>query len=201
MKATTGKELRPLHERAADIARHIGRGWSVAPHNGTDRETTKLNGPDSYCIVLERNEHERRIVIKGSYPTDAQRRCYVSYHDNEPRITVAETRPVGEIAKEITRRFLPEYKQVFSKVLDQIRATEEQERKERELMGYLAPIVGLTPYRDDNNTASGFVNGTTHIKITTHYGKCDLKIDEIPTEAAARILEIINEHAPATAER
>jgi len=194
---TTAIQRRPLCERAADIARMLGKGWSVStPPCEEDQNAAQLAGPDGYGIYLEINQynHKGRMVISGIYPHDERGTSYALYEE-VPVITVAEARPVGQIVKEIATRFLPPYKQVFAQAQARKQATEERIARERELINRLAPIVGATAPQHDPNAATCSIPGTRiSVTITTHYGECGLKLEKLPDEAAARILEILAEY-------
>lgn len=197
----TATQRRPLSARAADIARMLGQDWRVVPPREEDQNTAQLAGLDGQGIYLSINQyrHDGRMVISGVYPHDEHHGSYSPY---EPLvITVAETRPVGQIAKEIASRFLPIYKQAFAQAQANKQATAERIARERALMSRLAPIVGATTPRHDPNAATCYLPGTRiYVTITTHYGECNLKLEKLPDEAAARILELLNEYRadPAT---
>lgn len=196
MTTTVTTEQRPLRERAADIAQALGQGWSVAridpDRHHEDRVT--LDGPDGQGLFLEVSRYRSpgRIFISGVYPHDERN---VSYAPREPlSISVAEGRPVGEIAREIVRRFLPGYQTAYREARERLRRDEEIRAAERGLIARLAPLVGATAPAHAPNRATHYHQGGTYIVIETHGSSADLKLDRLPGDVAARVLAIVAEH-------
>ncbi|HEU4325711.1 MAG TPA: hypothetical protein VFS21_21405 [Roseiflexaceae bacterium] len=187
MTATTTAQRRPLEERAADIARMLGPGWTVAERD-QDRiwRYTRLDGPDGSGIYMESSNG--RIYVTGTYPHDLK---HGSYAPRElPKISIAEGRPVGEIAREITRRFLPAYNAAYAKARADQRSNEETWATEHRLMQRLGPLVGATAPSHEPTRAYGHANGV-YAEINTRGARINLRLDGVPEEIAARVLAIV----------
>jgi hypothetical protein len=94
-------------QQAGMVATHLGRDWTVdtAWEDGfAHAHNQRLNGPDGASLYLSRVRHQGRLEISVGYPQGS--------YDHRPehfKITVKDDTPPDLIARNITRRLLPNY--------------------------------------------------------------------------------------------
>jgi hypothetical protein len=191
---TTATAAHTLYERAAEIARLLGEGWSVAPSDPdrTWMDRVELNGPDGSGVYLEVIHYRQpvRMTVSGRYPHDPRHGSYA------PRktlsISVDDARPTDEIARTIARRFLPAYLERYAEARARQRATEEERAAKHAQLERLAHLVGGTlanPHQTDVVIHQNGISTT----ISTGTGKISLTLRGLPEEIAVRILTIVAE--------
>lgn len=91
---------------AQRVAVHL-RDWEANPNDNA--RVGVLQRPDGGRIHLRLSNNGARIEVSGVYPTP------ISYHGNNPMITVSPRRTSQAIARDIEQRFLPEYDKLFAR--------------------------------------------------------------------------------------
>lgn len=119
-----------------EIAKSLGNSWTATEDK--DKETGRvwgwsLAGPEEQNLRIGTVwNQEGRLTISGTYPSEVdaqgQRQDYgaqaVRYDETRPSITVAQDREPAAIAREITRRLMPEY----TRILTEAKRRREQHR-------------------------------------------------------------------------
>jgi len=109
-----------------------------------------------------------------------------------PEISVSGTRGAASIAKEITRRFLPEYLPLLQKAIDKRDAANSHEDKTRDNLVILATIVNArVPEERDRTTASFYHNDKAYGDIQVCGDSVTLKLSSLTMERAKRILAML----------
>lgn len=126
---------------AASIANHLP-GWTAEiPSPGTDILHTRnvyLGRADGAGIALAWIWNQPGLVeVSGRYPID------VSNYRDRPRIRLAADRPPANLAKEITRRFLPAYLPCWEEAQAQLISLRQAEARVRYTAEVCAQVVGL----------------------------------------------------------
>lgn len=108
-----------LRQTAGMIATALGDGWSV----DTDRDiewSTSLNGPNGAQLFIASADRTYdtvdRLEISCTYNRVLKQGTDTPYGTTYPKITVKRDRGPDVIAREITRRLLPEYLPQLTKV-------------------------------------------------------------------------------------
>lgn len=89
-----------------EVAAQLGPEWScqIADWRG------RLLGPNNYALdITIAWSKKTHVHIDGTYPGWREGKNYLPYNAKRPEIYVAIDRGAAAIAKEITRRLLPEY--------------------------------------------------------------------------------------------
>jgi hypothetical protein len=107
----------PMHELAASVALALGDGWIVDGVRNNERHAILRRPCDdrNFGISLYRDGREKRISISPEWPTAANGSEY-PFRSSRPDVSIGvgiNREPVA-IAREIERRFLPEYRRVFA---------------------------------------------------------------------------------------
>ena len=107
----------PMYELAARVARALGDGWTVDRERAFEQAAILRHGGEDphFGLSLYRDIREKRISIRPQWPTAANGSEY-PYRSSRPDVSigVGVNREPAAIAREIERRFLPEYRRVFA---------------------------------------------------------------------------------------
>jgi hypothetical protein len=111
-----------------------------------------------------------------------------------PEISVSGTRGAAAIAKEIKRRFLPEYLPLLQKAIEKRDAANAHEDKTRANLVTLAAIVNArVPEERDRTTTSFYHNDKAYGDIQCCGDSVTLKLSSLTVEQAKRILTMLKE--------
>jgi hypothetical protein len=198
----------------ASVAGHIARDtWRLKEQDANDwsRYFQATSGKAALWISEVQGTKGQRLNISGILPRgkDGQYvRVYEKGADgngwNEVRvsdITVSISRGEEAIAKEINRRFLPEYLRVVGLALDKIAADEAYETKRFENLQACASTLNKVldrPYGhntrvEDRTEFSEYLgaNGAgIRIECKASANDIDLKIDNLSVEQAKQVLAL-----------
>lgn len=116
-----------------------GKAWRADPEYDSSW-ATKLIGPDEQELLLDfgYGEDYQRIEITGFYPRDFD--GSVMDHERQ-KITVGRTRTPDAVAKEITRRFLPDYRATLAQMWARI---ERNAQGDADRSGVAVDLVNLS---------------------------------------------------------
>jgi hypothetical protein len=198
---------------ATDVAANLGEGWTVHPEwdsNGrmivhTDGRKLHIYAPGGYTT----RALQGRVIVSGSYPYLPGR-----YTDpgNHIEITVRADRGAAVIAREITRRVLPEYTERYARVVADnethaatVRTVREAEAVFCAAIGKPAPdYSGLTDWQREQRDRDARTSISLH-GLTTGYGSVELyghtpadlrakvELSSITAETALAIIELLRE--------
>lgn len=117
--------------------------------------------------------------------------------DEAPSITVAETRSAKEIAREVERRFLPDYLPLYAKMVERRDLTDVRQDSTKTASEKLAKIVGGKVQGSDrgDGEVQWFHDDDTYGDAKSHDGGQDwtLSIHGLSYEKLAQILKIVKE--------
>ena len=133
-------------------------GWQVS-----DSQPTSLDGPAGAGLYLRAPYWEKdRIVVGACWPAadvngqhETFQPYFSSYGSNPtkaPRITCAIARGAEAIAKDIVRRFLPQYLPLYEQQVERMAATLEGAAYRRDIL--------------DRLNATGLMQGTIHLTVS-----------------------------------
>lgn len=93
-----------------------------------------------------------KISIGSSWPLDEDRRQVTSSYDASiPRINVSVTRTPKAIAREVERRFLPEWRPLWEASMARLDSSRKHEDETKSNAAELAEIAGVDPSEVDKN--------------------------------------------------
>jgi hypothetical protein len=133
------KNSAEVHKLAEDLAVYLGNGWThVRPkpdsEGGSYAHLTGPTGEERLHLYLD--NWKNRVRISGGFPQD-----YDPY-GKKFEITVAESRPAREVAKEVQRRIFPEYLPAIAEALARKAADLQRCADARALAAELAAVIG-----------------------------------------------------------
>ena len=190
---------------ARGIAIHLPGRWSLidfeseGAHPGFVPSVCRLENKEGHRIHLRLKEG--RVYISGNYPRYDNKQLHVK---NDPRISVAATKKAAVIARDIMRRFLPDYITAYQSVVGRITDYDKGNREGYHVFSEMAEIT------NGRQTISQVWNrGQTLVKHhrldfrrngamfdLEWWGLNDIKLSghTIPSDLALRIIECIAEY-------
>ena len=178
---------------AAELSKLDGEPWTVVQHERSSRDF--LARGDGHEILLINSDS--RIVINGVYPeTDGYAPAYDPKYCFRKRsvITCAISRGPLAIAKDIFRRFLPDYLTFWAKCAEVVQGWETDKRLEIDSVQALTSATGGSAYMWEHK-ARPHINIDAH-RIHANYqydDKFDLEIRAIPLDVAIAICQMAQE--------
>jgi hypothetical protein len=103
------------------------------------RNNARAQHPAKAYAAIWFREQRGRLIITGAYPPN-----HYPPQDRRPRITVSATRAPKAIARDIQRRFLPDYLEAYSGSVRRCRAAQFNIATTNTQLEQLAEIVGET---------------------------------------------------------
>lgn len=137
------------------------------------RENAKDYSPyRSHCQGIHLQQQKGRIRVTGCWPhgTRDGRTLYLprDIRRNSPEITISASRSPGDIAADIHRRFLADYREIYSALAEHIAEQEAHQDRQADAVKELAEIIGTTPDTHRESTVSWF--GQTYGHVRMNYG-------------------------------
>lgn len=203
---------------ARQVARLLGEGWSFQEKRTPDGRLcwwSEIWHKDGYGLHLSSDRTGKRLVVSGEWPKDAKGETYrpSSYsHSTDPQapeITVSKDRPADQIAKDITRRFLPAYLRAWTAMKERARASDEYEAAKGSLIDRLAVIPGMRRYqyphwgsrkedRLDFSSGAGGPGRYVHGDVEVFRDNVNIKVNGLDPDTAEKVLRLICESLPST---
>jgi hypothetical protein len=189
---------------AQDIAKELGQGWTFKPLD-EPYPTQYISGPHEAEIAIRIETYgarKGRIEVHGNFHIGRNREFIdvrgwnhsTSERCKLPEISVSGNRGAAATAKEITRRFLPEYFPLLQQAIDKRDAAASWEDKTRANLVTLAAIVNASvPVERDRTTASFYRNDRAYGDIQCSGDSVSLKLSSLTMEQAKRVLAMIAE--------
>ncbi len=137
-----------------------------------------------------------RWSVSGIYPRNAKGeqisvRKYSDGEPHEPVIYMAKTKNAESIAREIARRFLPDYEKRLAVVRDRVEADNGYLAKQQETRSRMER-AGVRFYEHSPETGSTSVTDRGYAcKVQVNSDTVNLDLRSVPTEVAAQILQLI----------
>jgi len=190
-----------LFNAARGIASHLD-GWTLrAPSEDWGGCMLVLEGPSAQGLQVIWCNGRKRGEIRGVFPKlPCGTRVYVRHEDEKRcRIGVSLTRPPEALARDIQRRLLPAYDDVFATVSRQVEQAHASHEAAETLLARLVTICGKKPQTDSQRrrheivfrdiAGSAQVTGPTESRPE---GSVYLRLD-LPGPVAAEVLRLVAE--------
>ena len=130
-----------LQEHAENIAKALGEGWKRSTRfDETDSSwRAELEGPDNQVLFLSSTwAGKQRLYIAGSIPQGTE----WPYQVTRPEITVNIEKSAQQVARDITKRLIPDYLPKLAEVLKRKAERETFESNRKSLADQVAEITG-----------------------------------------------------------
>jgi len=198
-----------LVQLTKDIAFFLNEGesailWTFKPLD-EPYPTQYISGPKEAELAVRVETYgsrKGRIEVHGNFHIGRNREFIdvrewnhqTSERCKLPEISVAGNRGPQAIAKEIKRRFLPEYLPLLQKAIEKRDAANSYEDKCRQNLTVLAKIVNArVPEERDRTTTSFYHNDKAYGDIQVSGDSVTLKLSSLTMEQAKQILTLISE--------
>ena len=174
-------DIRPL---AREIAQHFGQGWTMeeAPPDWGEQVRTRayLVHEDGRRIMLLADWGPGgKVRVCGDYGEDNGRRVCprdigaISWDETAPVINVSPHRSAEAVARDIARRFLPRYTEVWARCREKIEGRREYRRRAKENAERIAKAIGAAP--NDVRAHEGGDAYTIYVRATDlQYGRIEV---------------------------
>jgi hypothetical protein len=187
---------------ATEVARELGNGWCVDP--AWDANGRMLDHTDGRRLHVHKPWNKDGFVaVSGVYPHPT---AYYFRPEDRFEINVRADRGAEVIAREVTRRLLPDYADVLAKV----KAADVQHRDayaKREaftarvyaVLGKPQPVYDMTDWqgeqrkRDTSTDISlhGLLDGYGSVKVGYDATSASIEIHGIPAEKVLEVLKLL----------
>jgi hypothetical protein len=183
-----------------EVVTHLDGAWRVDPEAWYVTLAYGDTGGKLH-VATEWNKKDR-ITVSGIYPGGTDYLCMAD-NDRKPRITVAKARGAETIAKEINRRVLPVYLELFAKVIEAQKRYNEAQDEQHETARQCAALFGKPdPFRDregyspSRNTLylmdDSEISGVSYADVEFREGgTVTLKLYGVTRKRALEILQLI----------
>lgn len=198
------RRKRALVNAAQGIAAHLD-GWTFRePPEDWDGWTAVLEGPSGMALHLHWSCRNEPDTIQGVFPSlPGGRDPYLTQEDKERcRIGATLTRPPKALARDIERRLLPGYSDVFERVSPQVEEAHESHQWAENLLEDLVDLGGAKPQTDSQRRRHEVtfrnLSGSAHIIepcLSRPQGAVQLRL-ELPAPVAVELLRFLVEQHP-----
>jgi hypothetical protein len=194
------RQIRLAHLAQA-VAENLEGTWSRRPPkkqaNGYDQVGEYIDGPDGATLWLHRFwRDESRIVVSGDWPRTAGGQLPKRYSEKLPSITVADSRSPQAIARDITRRFLPDYQAKLAEFRQRVADDNAYHKAVADLSARMAKALGLEvtdmkTQREGQLRLYGALSGDAWGDIEVSRDSVTLKLHSLTPEKAEAILGLL----------
>lgn len=113
-------------EFAGALASITGEPWTVGEYRADswDKGVT-LAGPDGMALYLSHDQYRGKVHVSGICPRDRSGQAYPYTHDRKASaVCVGPKRAAAAAARDVARRYLPDYRLDHERGREQIRAAD-----------------------------------------------------------------------------
>jgi hypothetical protein len=188
----------------------LGHAWEYVPPT-EDSYSVYLRNGDGARIYLQLTsskgyDKDDRVLVTG-YQHIGKNGQYVEVYDRGadgtgwnrvtvPSITIALSRGPVAIAKDIAKRFLPEYLRVFALAQAKVAADNSYEAKITTNLQRLAAVAGVTlpteqRHYNEVNKSFTFHLGNSYHEVKVSDKDVDLKLQDLSFEQAEHIIKYL----------
>lgn len=178
-------KLSELRAKFAVVASALGYKLVEKEADGGMYRHFYLRKDDGRTICLHYDEWKKRIEVSGSdWPTS------LGYNDSAPSIGVSASREGDAIARDIERRFLPSFNELWDKLKEKAEQEKQDKAGQEKTLAALAELTGGKVSGESVRLRNRVIdrldvnyNGTT---VTIKMGYCNT-----PVEKAVKIVKAI----------
>lgn len=190
--------IRTLEAMATNVATLLGNGWRLESVDEWGHYCKLVDDKGHSIHINNGTRKEGRYSISGGYPSDEHGRNldYVrraAGHNVElPKITVAWSRNPEAIAKDIIRRFLPDYLALYAKAEEKQRETNAYHNAAQATAKRIqAAAPGSRVYGDGLDRVDLYRNEGGRFEAECFDDRVNLKISSVPTDKAEAIIRLL----------
>jgi hypothetical protein len=170
-------------------------GYTVDfPENSYDNQAILTHNDITIRIRTGGWKSEGKIMISGSYPHDCHNHSY-GYGLKNSSIGCSVDKTPEQIAKDIKRRFLPDYLEDLEKVIEINKNTQKQSDAKYLAIKTIADSLGISPKKEEHNNEYtlpiwNVLPGLDRLEVSHDGARIDLKL-ELTLEQTLEVLTIL----------
>jgi hypothetical protein len=188
-----------LESVAREIAAGLGNEWTARTMVDGDGEKwagfmrlVHISDSREINLTVRLYESPAKIEVSGDYVTGPEYLGLSRHMNNErPTISVSLDRPGAAIAKDIQRRFMPEYTRVFTDILAVVIANQERWDTRAAACDRLAALTKDGKCNGPHEWR-GAVDGRVWGRHDGTGVSIDLKVDNLSEAQAAEVIALVN---------
>lgn len=192
-----------MQEKAKEIATYLEGFEYVQPSEETTwRKWAVLRHQDGREIRIFEERNGRASVSGGYNPKDGGSLSSFVRYEECPKIGFSPSKPAEALARDIAKRFLPKYTELWIKAMELLKRKQESNAREDELFSELGKILGL-PTKNHSGQSSIYLNGSNIYGTIEPYGENSITMNlrHLPAPLGKRICEIVAEYMAQTSEK
>lgn len=180
---------------ADEVLRELGEGWSV-----TAREDSWTIAPDSHFYEFRHTDGRQfsfdgdayackgKVHVSGRYDFGPSHLGLgFPYGKSRPGISMSISRGGVAMAKDIKRRFLPEYTALFQEIADRVKVHLQAYNEKASAAEFLGALAGAKVSAHGFRTLGGGIEG----KVWNVSGlRVELKFDGLTETNAAQLIQL-----------
>jgi hypothetical protein len=204
-KAERAERIALLKIEAAVVVSELGGSWAIEPAKAEDvRDHVMLRDADGRRVELcvPQYNYTGKVEVSGWFdygPTHLG--ISFPYGKTRPQISVSLSRGGAVIAKEIKRRFLPAYDELFHSIGESVRKATNYRDTQMGITARLAALAGAEPKRTQERSFCLITdNYTRTVEVNVSNSTVDLKLFNLSESQAAEILRLLAPHFAARKE-
>lgn len=164
------------------------------PEDSHDNQATLTHNAITIRIRTGGWKSEDKIKVSGSYPHDCHNQSY-SYGLKNPSIGCSVDKTPEQIARDIQKRFLPDYLEDLEKVIGLNKNTQKQADARYHSIKTLADSLGIAPKKEEHNNEYtlpiwNVLSGLDRLEVSSDGTRIDLKL-ELTLEQTLEVLTIL----------
>jgi hypothetical protein len=193
---------------ARSIAKHLAPDWTYRPRKplaegeypqlGEYIDCTGKAGPALWLHYNWRDES--RIVVSGEYPRGTDRQIPTRHNETLPEITISASRSPEALAKDIVRRFIPDYIKLWDDFQNRVKADLDYHQGQDATLERLAVAGGVKVEsikcfadRNGRGRISGGLFGGVWGEVEAYPDSVTLKLHSLSVEQAEKIIALLAE--------
>ena len=129
-----------------------------------------------------------KASLRGHYPIDPHRTRFMNYNETAPNIGLSLTKSVALIVKDIEKRFLPEYTELYNNVLIHKAEQEAYADKHQIEIDFVAGEMGK-----ESNTDGKIYSkiGDIRVEAKVYVDSTTLELDGLTREQVKAVLDLV----------
>lgn len=179
------------------VAKHLP-GWKRVPppHEPMDHVEFIADNLGHKLAINSTWGQPGKLHISGKYPQDEKGSCYgrsvIPYNTQPPSINISWERSAEQIARDIVRRLMPEYFDVFDKATARKASADEYTARRTGTLARLAALSSyLQPYGQEKDQLHWHVEGFGYGDVKPSDETVEIHMRSVPADKAEAILRIL----------
>ncbi len=197
---TKNDQTDQTHAYAQAVAKALGDGWTYndADNRDVDGEWPRwaqIARTDGGGLHVSREWNTGRYLWSGEYPRDASGHDQTPYNAKRPSITVSPDKSPEQVARDITRRLVPDYLALLAQTRERIDRADAYANTARRNAVTLAKILDTVPgeHARQGDAAVRFHRGEFYGDVAVNGDSIRIDARSLTMAQAERVLRALME--------